>query len=37
MFENEILPENGRIRLTDEPGWGLRINRKELNLKRVQH
>ena len=37
MFENEILPVNGRIRLTDEPGWGLRINRKELNLKRIQY
>ena len=37
MFENEILPVNGHIRLTDEPGWGLRINRKELNLRRVQH
>ena len=37
MFENEILPVNGHIRLTDEPGWGLRISRKELNLRRVQH
>ena len=37
MFENEILPVNGRIRLTDEPGWGLRINREELNLKRIQY
>ena len=37
MFENEILPQNGRIRLTDEPGWGLRMNRKELNLKRIQY
>ena len=37
MFENEILPKNGRVRLTDEPGWGLRLNREELNLKRIQY
>jgi L-alanine-DL-glutamate epimerase-like enolase superfamily enzyme len=35
MFENEILPKNGKIKLTDDPGWGLKLNRKGLELNRV--
>ncbi|MBT3233949.1 MAG: L-rhamnonate dehydratase [Nitrospina sp.] len=35
MFENEILPRNGKIKLTDDPGWGLKLNRKDLVLNRV--
>ena len=35
MFENEILPKNGKIKLTDDPGWGLKLNRKDLELNRV--
>ena len=35
MFENELLPKNGKIKLTDDPGWGLKLNRKDLELNRV--
>ena len=35
MFENELLPKNGKIKLTDDPGWGLKLNRKGLELNRV--
>ena len=35
MFENEILPKNGKIKLNDDPGWGLKLNRNELALNRV--
>ena len=34
MFINEQVPINGRIRPTDEPGWGLKLNRDSLNLVR---
>jgi L-rhamnonate dehydratase len=34
MFTNEILPDQGKIRLGDEPGWGLTLNREALSLKR---
>jgi len=34
MFINEQVPINGRIRPTDEPGWGLKLNRESLNLVR---
>lgn len=34
MFENEVLPQNGKIRLTDEPGWGLHLDRDVLDLIR---
>lgn len=26
LFLNEVLPHNGRIDLTDEPGFGLELN-----------
>lgn len=35
LFENEILPVNGKIKLNDEPGFGMNLNRKNLNLNRV--
>ncbi len=34
MFTNEQLPDQGRIRLTEAPGWGLTLNREALNLVR---
>ena len=34
MFINEQLPINGKIRPTDDPGWGLKLNRESLNLIR---
>ena len=34
LFSGEPMPENGRIRLTEAPGWGMRLNRDELNLAR---
>ena len=35
LFENEILPVNGKIELNDEPGFGMNLNRNNLNLNRV--
>ena len=35
LFENEILPVNGKIKLNVEPGFGMNLNRKNLNLNRV--
>ena len=35
MFVAEQVPEGGRIRLGDAPGWGLTLNRENLNLVRV--
>ena len=35
MFINEQVPINGRIRPTDEPGCGLKLNRESLNLVRT--
>jgi L-rhamnonate dehydratase len=35
LFENEILPVNGKIKLNDEPGFGMNLNRNNLNLNRV--
>ena len=35
LFENEILPINGKIELNDEPGFGMNLNRNNLNLNRV--
>ena len=35
MFKNEILPQNGKIKLTDDPGWGMKLNRNGLKLNRV--
>ena len=34
MFTNEQVPKNGRIKLSDKPGWGLNLNRKQLKLLR---
>ena len=34
MFINEQVPINGKIRPTDDPGWGLKLNRESLNLIR---
>ena len=34
MFINEQVPTNGKIRPTDDPGWGLKLNRESLNLIR---
>ena len=35
MFKNEILPQNGKIKLTDDPGWGLKLERSDLKLNRI--
>lgn len=35
MFLDEQTPDGGRIRLGDAPGWGLTLNRDNLNLVRV--
>lgn len=35
MFKNEILPQNGKIKLTDDPGWGLKLDRSDLKLNRI--
>jgi L-alanine-DL-glutamate epimerase-like enolase superfamily enzyme len=34
LFEHETLPENGRIRLSDEPGFGLRLRKGAVALHR---
>ena len=34
MFINEQVPVKGKIFPSDEPGWGLKLNRKDLNLIR---
>lgn len=34
MFINEQVSINGKIRPTDDPGWGLKLNRESLNLIR---
>ncbi len=34
LFENEELPENGRIRPSDEPGFGLRLRQDAVALQR---
>ncbi len=34
LFENEELPENGRIRPSDEPGFGLRLRQGAVELQR---
>jgi L-rhamnonate dehydratase len=35
IFTDEPMPADGRMRLSDKPGWGLTLNRKALNLKRL--
>jgi L-rhamnonate dehydratase len=34
LFKDEPLPKNGFIELSDKPGWGVELNREELNLVR---
>ena len=34
MFTNEVIPENGRITLSDEPGFGLELDRNATHLAR---
>lgn len=34
LFANEVLPKNGAVRPTDEPGWGLKLNRDAVTLHR---
>lgn len=34
LFEGEILPEDGVIRLTERPGWGLTVRRDAVQLHR---
>jgi L-rhamnonate dehydratase len=33
-FKDEPLPQNGYVTLTDKPGFGVELNREELNLQR---
>jgi L-rhamnonate dehydratase len=35
MFKNEISPINGRIKLSDEPGFGMKLNHKDLKKNRI--
>lgn len=34
LFKDEPLPENGYVTLTDAPGFGVELNRDELNMTR---
>jgi len=34
LFTNEVLPRNGAVRPPDLPGWGLKLNRDDVNLHR---
>jgi L-alanine-DL-glutamate epimerase-like enolase superfamily enzyme len=34
MFAGDPLPENGAVKLGDEPGFGLELNRSALTLER---
>jgi L-rhamnonate dehydratase len=34
MFKNEAIPVNGTITLSDEPGFGLELNRDAIALSR---
>ncbi|MCC5870670.1 MAG: L-rhamnonate dehydratase [Gammaproteobacteria bacterium] len=34
LFTNEVLPKNGAVRPTDDPGWGLKLNRDAVTLHR---
>ena len=35
MFDNEPTQQNGKIKLNDNPGWGLTLNRKSFKMNRV--
>jgi L-rhamnonate dehydratase len=34
LFRDEPMPANGKIRLTDKPGWGMTLNRDGLSFTR---
>jgi L-rhamnonate dehydratase len=34
LFKDEPLPKDGYVELSDKPGFGVELNREELNLKR---
>lgn len=34
LFKDEPLPKDGYVELTDKPGFGVELNREELNLRR---
>ena len=34
LFRNELLPSDGNVKLSDAPGWGLELNREEIDLRR---
>jgi L-rhamnonate dehydratase len=34
LFKDEPLPENGYVSLSDKPGFGVELNREELNMTR---
>lgn len=34
LFKNEPLPNNGYFDIPDSPGWGVELNKDELQLKR---
>lgn len=34
LFRGEPMPENGSMRLPERPGWGMSLNRDDLNLAR---
>ena len=35
MFDDEPTQQNGKIKLNDNPGWGLTLNHKSLKMNRV--
>jgi L-rhamnonate dehydratase len=34
LFDGEMLPQNGLIEVSDEPGWGLRLRHESVELRR---
>ena len=34
LFEGKVLPQDGVIRLTERPGWGLTVRRNTVQLDR---
>ena len=34
LFRDEPMPENGRVKLPDKPGWGMTLDRDGLKLRR---
>jgi len=37
LFKDEPLPVGGYVELPDKPGFGVELNREELNLRRPYH